>query len=187
MPGGQYKLQPVDTGLARDPDDKLIISPTPVQVVPPPSYITEYVIIPCHTADALDANDAMGDKFTIRVPVSGIILSASLLDRDDEGSQIDIAIFTGNFTAVAGDAAFSLSDVDAEKKIMELKFTTFDDNVNNQTSSLENIGKDYRLVDDPLNIDTGLMYAQAITRATPTIAAGSEPKIRLEILPDRPS
>ena len=155
-------------------------------VRPPPVYISEWIAIPCHTADALDADDAMGAMFQIPVPVSGIIQSASLLDRDDEGSQIDVALFTSIFTDAAGDAAFSLSDEDAMLEIIELQFTSWSDNVNNQTSFLENIGKAYRVRSNAKNSPKGLIYAQAITRATPTIAVGSEPMIRLEIMPDRP-
>ena len=157
-----------------------------IAVRPPPVHITNYIAIPCHTADALDADDAMGPMFQIPVPASGIIQSASLLDRDDEGTQIDIALFSAAFVAVAGDAAFALVDADAMLEIIELQFTSFSDNVNNQTSFLENIGKAYRVAPASKGNSKGIIYAQAITRATPTIAAGSEPMIRLEILPDRP-
>lgn len=157
-----------------------------VGIKPPKVYLTPYYVIPSHTADALDANDAIGDEFQILVPVSGIIQSASLIDRDDEGSQIDVALLDSLFTSAAGDAAFSLSDLDAQRVIITLKFTTFDDNVNNQTSSLENIGKAYRVPPRTNRSKFGFIFAQGITRATPTIAAGSEPMLRLEILPDEP-
>ena len=157
-----------------------------VAVRPPEVFITPYTVITSLTANALDAGDAIGDKFVIKVPVSGIIQSASLLDRDDEGTQIDVALLSGEFTAAAGDAAFSLSDIDAELEIIELQFTSFSDNVNNQTSFLENIGKAYRVPPIMKNAKFGFIHAQGITRATPTIAVSKEPMIRLEILPDRP-
>lgn len=157
-----------------------------VATKPPSVYISPFVSIPSHTADALDANDAIGDEFKIRVPVSGLIQSASLVDRDDEGSQIDVVLLDAIFTGAAGDAAFSLSDEDARKVIITLKFTTFDDNVSNQTSSLENLGKAYRVPPMAKGSKFGWIYAQGITRATPTIAGGSEPLVRLEILPDEP-
>ena len=157
-----------------------------VAVRPPEVYITPWIVIPSVTADALDADDAIGNQFVIPVPVSGILQSASLLDRDDEGSQIDIVLMEKGFTAVAGDAAFALNDVDVLLEIIELQFTSWSDNVNNQISFLENIGKAYRI--DPISkgAKVGHMSAQGITRATPTIAVGKEPMIRLEILPDRP-
>ncbi|KKM90027.1 hypothetical protein LCGC14_1242740 [marine sediment metagenome] len=157
-----------------------------LSIKPVPVYVTEWVKIPCHTADALDADDAMGDKFEILVPVSGILLSATLLDRDDEGTEIDVALMNLTFTSAAGDAAFSLSDGDVQKKIYQLNFVVFNDNVDNQESSIENIGKAYHIEPSTPGGKLGKFFCQAITRATPTIAAGSEPLIRLEILPDSP-
>ncbi len=157
-----------------------------VAIKPPSVFISDFVSIPSHTADALDANDAIGDEFKIRVPVSGLIQGASLVDRDNEGTQIDVVLLDAIFAGAAGDAAFSLSDADARKVIITLKFTVFDDAVNAQTSSLENLGKAYRV--PPMNKGSkfGWIYAQGITRSTPTIAVGSEPLVRLEILPDEP-
>ncbi len=157
-----------------------------VSVRPPEVFITEWAVMPSHTTDALDANDAIGSPFTMLVPTSGLIHSATLLDRDDEGSELDVALFSGQFTGAAGDVAFSLSDEDAMLKIMELSFSSFNDNVNNQSSVLVNIGKAYRVPPLKRGSKMGLMYAQGITRGTPTIAAGSEPMVRLEILPDWP-
>jgi len=158
-----------------------VVSVKPVEV-----YVSPWVSMPAHTADALDANDAIGDEGKIPVPISGILQSASLIDRDDEGSEIDVALFDAIFAGAVGDSAFSLSDLDAQHKILELKFITFNDNVNNQDSSIENIGKAYRVPPWSKGAKMGWMYFQGITRATPTIAAGSEPLIRLEILPDEP-
>ena len=157
-----------------------------VAIKPPAVFISDWVTIPSHTADALDANDAIGDEGKIRVPVSGMIQSAGLIDRDNEGSQIDVPLFDAIFAGAAGDVAFSLSDLDAQKLIITLKFATFDDNVNNQTSSLENLGKAYRVAPMNKGSKVGWMYFQGIARGTPTIAVGSEPMVRVEILPDEP-
>jgi hypothetical protein len=157
-----------------------------VATKPVPMYVSDWVAIPCHTADSLDAHDAMGDKFSIPVPVSGTIQSASLLDRDDEGTQIDVVLLDGPFVSALGDAAFSLADSDGMKEIYQLNFAILSDNVNNYFSSIENIGKGYRVPPDFPGSKMGKIYAQAITRATPTIAAGSEPLLRLEIRPDEP-
>ena len=157
-----------------------------VATKPPKVYISPWVAIPCDTAQLDAAGDAIGPAFTIPVPVSGIIQSASLLDRDDEKTQIDVPLLDAAFTVTATNAAFTLSDLDVRKFIYELQFTTFDDYIDNAGSSIENIGKAYRVPPSSKGSKMGLMYAQGITRATPTIAAGSEPLVRLEILPDEP-
>ncbi len=158
-----------------------------VAIKPPGVFVSEYTTVQALTGNALDAGDALGTLFRIEVPVSGIFQSAHLLDRDDEGSELDIALFDARIdTVAAADAAFDLTDADAKRKIYQLNFTTFSDNVSNQDASIENIGKAYKVKPKSKGKKTGWMYAQAITRGTPTIAVGSEPMLRLEILPDEP-
>lgn len=126
-------------------------------------------------ADALDAGDAFGTIFTIKVPKSGIIYSATFWDLDDEGSQVDLEIFKTSFTQIASDAAWTPSDGDMLSFVTELAFVGFDDHINNQTSSLTNIGMAY-------TAPGGKLYIQAVCRGTPTIAAGSSPRVQLQII-----
>jgi len=154
-----------------------------VAIRPPPVHITEWVVIPSQVA-ALDDGDAMGDAFRIPVPVSGVLQSAHLLGRADQGTQVDVVLLSAPFTPTAGDAQFALDDLEARAIITRLQFTVFNDNADNQDSSLENIGKVYRVHPASRGAKWGWMYGQGIAYGTPTYAAGSAPLLRLEILPD---
>lgn len=154
-----------------------------VGIKPRPVFISDWVTIPAQDA-ALDDADALGSPGTIRVPVSGILQSAHLLDPADQGNSLDVKLLDGEFTAAAADQAFSLSDADALRIIHTLEFSTFHDNVNNQDSSIENIGKAYRVQPEHKGSKFGLLHFQGIAVGTPTYGAGAKPKFRLEILPD---
>jgi len=136
------------------------------------------VMIPGITAaDALDAGDCMGIQFAVKVPRHGILQSALLLDFDDEGTQIDLELFKQQITQIANDAAWAPSDIDMLQFVTELSFFAFDDHINGQSSELLNIGKAY-------TAPTGFLWIQAVTRSTPTIAAGASPRIQLHIVSD---
>jgi hypothetical protein len=154
-----------------------------MSVKPPAVYISPLVTVTAQDA-ALDDGDATGDKFTIRVPVSGVIQSAHLLDFADQGNQLDIALLSRDFTAVAADAAFKILDTDLANVVIRLQFTVFNDNVDNQDSSLENIGKAYRVDPEDSGSKFGLLHCQGIASGTPTYGAGAKPRLRIEILPD---
>ena len=125
-------------------------------------------------ADALDANDCMGTLFTIDVPKRGVIISATFWDMDDEGTQVDFEIFKHSVIDTANDAAFAPTDADLLEFITELAFFAFDDHGTGQTSDIKNIGKAY-------SAPEGKFYIKAVTRSTPTIAAGNVPRLQLQI------
>lgn len=131
------------------------------------------------TADAYTAKDTLGTLTTISVPESGILYSATLWDLDDEGSEIRLHIFKHEPTQIADDATYAPADGDIIKLVTTLSFASFTDYQNSQVSELTNIGKAY-------TAPGGLFYIQAETRSTPTIAAGSQPKFQLQIIPDDP-
>ena len=130
-------------------------------------------------ADAFDAGDCFGKITEIRVPLSGIIYSATFWDFDDEGSQIDLEIFKASIIQTASDAAWDPTDVDMLKFVTELAFVAFDDHISSRTSELTNIGKAYTAPD-------GKFWIQAVCRGTPNIAATAIPRFQLQIIPDDP-
>ncbi len=130
-------------------------------------------------ADALDAGDCMGTIMKLKVPKQGIIYSATLWDLDDEGSAIYLEIFKHIIVQIANDAAWAPTDSDLLHFVTELSFIAFTDHTDNQTSELTNIGKAYTAPE-------GLFYIQAKTGGTPNIAAGSMPRIQLQILSGDP-
>ncbi len=131
-------------------------------------------------ATALESGDTIGYVFQLAVPTSGIIYSATLFDFDDEGTQVDLEIFKAKIADVAADAAFAPTDTEGLAFLTELSFVAFDDHGVFQTSELTNIGKAYTVTD-------GIFYIQAVTRSTPTIAAGVPHRVQIQILSDDPT
>jgi len=138
------------------------------------------VMIPGITAaDALDANDCMGLIVVLKVPKSGIIQSALLVDPDDEGLQIDLEIFKAPIAQVANDAAFAPTDDESFNFVTEINFDTYNDHGVFQTAEVKNIGTAY-------NAPNGKFFIQAVTRGAHNIAAGASPRYQLQILSTDP-
>lgn len=125
-------------------------------------------------ADAFEANDVFGTLVELDVPKSGVIISATFWDLDDESTQIDLEIFKRKITQTASDAAWAPSDTDLLHFVTELAFVIGDDHINSYTFDLTNIGKAYTAPE-------GKFWIQAVCRSTPTIAAGSMPRFQLQI------
>lgn len=144
----------------------------PKTIVSCPSFPVEIQGIV--TGAAYIANDALGTVTIVRVPVSGVIYSATFFDLDYENTQVDLEIFKANYTLVADNAGWTCNDADILSFVTELNFFTFDGHAANYTSEITNIGKAY-------NAPAGYFYIQAVTRSTPTIAAGAIPRFQLQI------
>lgn len=121
--------------------------------------------------------DALGAKFEIDVPISGIIHGAMFVDRDDEGIETDLVLFTGDFTATADNLEFTVSDADFAAFLSTITFSTFKNFALNQVSSAAAIGLAYIAPQRKL-------WAQLVTRGGPTIVLGSGPLVSLTILAD---
>lgn len=149
------------------------------------TYISPFVEITSQDA-ALDAGDSVGTSvFLIPAPVSGVIQSATLFDPADQKIELDVVLLSSRFTPTAADAAFTLADADLRFVIYQLNFTVFWDMTDGAVSSIENIGKAYRIPPYGAAPEMGYFYCQAITRGAPTYAAGSKPYMQIEILPDK--
>ncbi len=139
-------------------------------------YLVEFMVPGIAPADAFDAGDAFGTMYAIIVPERGIISYGLFLDLDDEGTEIDALFYTAPISVVASDAAFAPTDADARKFVTALKFSAFDDWGLFRTSEIANHNV-------PYYAPQGKLYGQCKCVSTPNIAAGSEPIIRLGILP----
>ena len=142
--------------------------------------VAPYAIPGSDSATALESGDTIGNVFKLAVPKSGEIRSGFLLDRDDEGTQVDLAIFKQNVVDVAVDAAFAPTDIEGATKVCEMNFVSFDDDGVYQSSQVTNFGMAYTAPE-------GFFYIQAITRGTPTLAAGVPHKVQLQILSTDPT
>ena len=141
-------------------------------------FCTGYLQLPRMTAAVLyTTGDAVGGKFIIPVPLSGTIEVAVLLDKDDEGLAMDLAIFTKNFVAAADNDAFTVTDQELEGFLATISFATFSNFATNQVSTVANMGLDYIAPERRL-------YCQMIARSGPTIAADNFPMVSLTIKSD---
>jgi hypothetical protein len=142
-------------------------------------YDTGLLLIPnVDTSGAYTAGDAIGSQFDIELPFTkGYLYSATYYDRDDEGTQMNLIISESRWlTQIADDAAMEPADAELIQILELLKFTVFEDFVNGQISRLRNIGLAF-------DLPTSRLWLQMESPgATPTIAAGSEPMVRLQFV-----
>jgi hypothetical protein len=81
---------------------------------------------------------------------------------------------------VATDAPYAPTDAEGLRFLTELNFVSFTDQGAFRTSELRNMGIGY-------SAPSGLLWFQAVTRGTPTIAAGSPHQIQIDIDSDDPN
>jgi hypothetical protein len=140
-------------------------------------WTAEFEIPGIVAADAFDAADAFGEAFVlVDVPERGVIHYGRFVDLDDEGSQIDAYLYSGEITRVASDAAYAPTDADGRKIITVLTFDTFNDMTAWQFAEVRNHNAGYHAPDRRI-------YGQCKCTGTPTIAEGAMPLIFVAILP----
>jgi hypothetical protein len=144
-------------------------------------YDTGYLRVPgVDHSDAYTAGDAIGTQFAVTLPFrQGVLYSATLLDLDDEGTQLDLWISDSEWgTKIADDAAFSPADAEMLRVIDILEFTSTVDATNSHFMALRNIGLAVSLP------ESRLWLQLESPSGTPTIAVGSNPRVRLQFLVD---
>ena len=125
--------------------------------------------------------DAIGTNAVgLAVPKSGIIQSAIYYDRDDEGLQVDLWLFSEPPAAQTDNGAFTLSDTGLSKVIDVIQFSGFRDATNGQVSTQNGLGIAYVTA----AAADGQIYVQLQARGALNIAAGALPAFRLTILAD---
>lgn len=157
--------------------------PTPVEVkglvqTGGKTVRTALVTIPgIGTAAAYATGQAFGTKFTIDVPLSGIIHTAIYLDKDLESIECDLILFTRDFAGTADKSAFAPTDTELQDFLSTITFATFKAFSVNSVSTASALGIAYVAPERKL-------YCQMVTRGTPNIAAGNLPMVALTILSD---
>lgn len=102
------------------------------------------IAIPGIGAGAEGALDALGTQFTLAVPKRGVIVSSMYYDPDFEGTQVNIYLFNRKVAAIADNAAWTLSDADADALVHKLAFVVPDTHSNTvYTFELTSICKAY--------------------------------------------
>lgn len=132
------------------------------------------VTIPGIGTDPYTSGDAFGGKFRIDVPWTSLtIVNAWLHDYDDEGLPVEVVLFREDFTGIADNAAFDLTDNDNAKVVGVINIDLFYNYGQNQIGN----ANPALLLPTPERVLRG----QCVVRGAPTIAAGREPKLTLMV------
>ena len=135
------------------------------------------IVIPGITpADAFDANDAVGSRFEIAVPIRGKIVCANLIDPSDVTLALTVHLFSRAITVATSDAAFTISAADARFWVTSILFDAPLDIGSARVAEELNINKGYYS-------PTGRLWGQCSTTGTPTVANGLSPILVIFIDP----
>ena len=169
-------LQEATTPAEVDPTEKTLVHGS--VYIKTRTVTTGFYIVPgIVTGVAYTAGDAFGTKFSIPVPPAGVIQTACFLDKDDEGLETDLVVFTKNFVGTADNAAFAITDSELDGFLSTITFATFKDLGGAQVSTAAALGLAYVAPD-------GRLYCQLVARGAPNIAANNIPSLYLTILAD---
>ena len=125
---------------------------------------------------AMAQGDALGIKTSFNVPESGTIKSITITDVDDEASlTFNVWVFESEPTGIATNAAFALTDSDAEKVTGVVLIDTGFDSINNRVH--------YEELSMPYIAHGGVLWLQVELEAsaTPTFAAATDVKLQLVV------
>lgn len=146
---------------------------------------SEYRRIPgIGTGAAYQDGDAFGTTITFPGVVnpntgSGIVMSATYLDLDDEGLQIDLHLFSERPTYTPTDnSAYAPTDTDLRSYIGTVSFYTFSNFGSNQVSFVGNVGCAFT------GVAGSDIWGQCVARGAHNIAADNLPMLRIATLAD---
>lgn len=134
------------------------------------------------TAAAYADGEAFGTAFILHNVFraerpSGWITGARLADLDDEGIQIDVALFSAPIAAPTDNSAFAPTDVELATCVGVVSIDTFANWSVNQYG--QSSAAPMHVVADGPNL-----YAACISRGAPNIAAGAIPILTIYVTPD---
>lgn len=139
---------------------------------------------PTISTSAYAAGDAVGGKMLFNAAVygqnrTGILQSMTIIDDDLEDAELELWIFSEDFTATADNAAWDPTDADLQNLVGVVSTVdgAYYDATDNSVAVVKNIG----LV---LKLNSPTLYAQLVTRGTPTYTATDDLTVKLGILQD---
>ena len=139
---------------------------------------TQFQTIPgLVAASAYTSGDALGTNFSIEVPTSGVIESATLLDFDKEALATDLILFDQDFASGTDNSPFDVAEIDLPKIVGAIQFGTFFSFSDNAVGVARGLGLAYVA-------PTGYLHVQAVTRDVPNLTARSDYRVSLTILSD---
>lgn len=127
---------------------------------------------------AYSTGDVVGGEIVIPATNSGLILSVSVFDDDNEGVQLDLFFFDGDLTGTSGytnNAAFAINAADKSKLIGVVSIATTD---------YFAVGSDKMAMKTPVNIPIGASGGRLIVviRSTTTFTATTDLILKIGIL-----
>ena len=122
------------------------------------------------------SGDALGTATQFsNIPEHGVIMSVMVIDRADQGINLDVVLFKAAFTGTADQAAFNPSDADLQNCLGSILVDTWGNFSTNQVGIVRNLGFPYWA-------PAGILYFQCVTRGTPTYAATDDLRVALGIV-----
>ena len=109
------------------------------------------------------------------LPEHGVIESIVVKDSAKQSVNLDIVLFGETFTATADNAAFAPSNADLELSVGSVLIDVWKAFANNSQGVVDNVGLLYWC-------KGGTLFAQLVTRGTPTYAAVTDVSVRLGIV-----
>ena len=128
-------------------------------------------------ANAFDANDAVGEVFSVDVPVAGWITGFKLIDPDDDTLALTAHVYSRQFVGAASDAAYTVAAAYAPYWVTNVTFLTADVEDEGGFKVCEVVNETF------YRAPVGKLWIQCSTSGTPNIAAGVMPILQIGIRP----
>tara|TARA_Y100000310_G_scaffold176492_1_gene176629 strand:- start:2840 stop:3295 length:456 start_codon:yes stop_codon:yes gene_type:complete len=147
---------------------------TPVFRVPETGLLT----IPGASATTYADKDAVGVRFEIMVPRSGIVHTAIATDHAVSDIAIDLVCFTGQIAQATDDSAFAPTDVELNTYAMTIPYSTGDKALfsANSAATAKSLGILYVA-------PTERLWVQCVARGALVLAAATDLAVAILILP----
>lgn len=128
--------------------------------------------------DAYTANDVVGGLLTFNVANAGgggVIRWASIVDDDNEKTELTLYLFSAAPTAIADDAAFAPAIADLKIYIGKILFQAADyETINNNAVALLGHGASTDYLNVDFSTSSGNIYGYLVCTATPTYTAATD-------------
>ena len=140
-----------------------------------PVFTTDRQIIPgIVTGAAYAAGDAFGTTMVFNVPKVGTISNVIFIDKDDEGIDKELVLFSRPFVETADNSAFAPSDADLSYSLGVVSIDTFYNFTSNQIGEATP-AKSYVA-------PQGRIWCQMVTRGADNITADNIPELFFVVL-----
>lgn len=145
-------------------------------------------VTPTIDTSAYSANDVVGTKFELpyaaRYPNgTGIIESVRVVDESEQGAELDIMIFSEDFTELTDNEAEDLTDADAAKLVgvINISAASYEDVGGASVATKTDVNLPYKCRGAWATDGGKSLYGQLITGGTPTYGAADDLKLEVTL------